>query len=178
MFCVTVSHGNSVYVWNTIPRSAPGARTTCPSRRTSPLVGVSSPATMRSSVLLPHPDGPRIVMKSLCATSSDVGSSACVGGPPRTPGNVRDTPTMVRWLIARPRPRPACALPARDDRRVGLAAIARRRGYGARLGLWLRPPRSCQRPREQTLVAPFEQEVGHEADQPDQDDAEDDLAGV
>ena len=40
---------------------------------------------MRSSVDLPHPEGPRMVMKSLSATVSVVGCSACVGVPPRTP---------------------------------------------------------------------------------------------
>ena len=51
---------------------------------------------MRSSVDLPQPDGPRIVMKSLSATASDVGCSAAVGAPPRTPGNVRPTPSMTQ----------------------------------------------------------------------------------
>ena len=81
-----------------MPRSAPGLRTAWPSSLTSPLVGVSSPATMRSSVLLPHPDGPRIVMKSLSVTAIDVGSSACVGGPPCTPANVRETLSIASAL--------------------------------------------------------------------------------
>ena len=88
MFSRTVSQGNSVYDWNTIPRSAPGAVTGEPSSTTRPVVGVSRPATMRSSVDLPQPDGPRIVMKSLSSTASVVGCSATVGAPPRTPGNV------------------------------------------------------------------------------------------
>ena len=41
-----------------MPRSAPGAATGAPSSSTRPVVGVSSPATMRSSVDLPQPDGP------------------------------------------------------------------------------------------------------------------------
>ena len=49
---------------------------------------------IRSSVDLPHPEGPRIVMKSLSATVSVVGCSACVGVPPRTPGKVRLTASM------------------------------------------------------------------------------------
>ncbi len=85
-----------------MPRSAPGAATGVPSSSTRPVVGVSRPATMRSSVDLPQPDGPRIVMKSLSATSSVVGCSATVGAPPRTPGNVRLTPSIASLLIATP----------------------------------------------------------------------------
>src|SRR5690242_3621798 len=79
-----------------MPRSGPGTATGAPSSRTRPVVGRSSPATMRSSVDFPHPDGPRIVMKSLSLTRSVVGSSARVGAPPRTPGKVRLTPSMSR----------------------------------------------------------------------------------
>ena len=73
MFSRTVIHGNRLYDWKTIPRSGPGPPTGCPSISTRPEVGVSSPATIRSNVLLPQPDGPRIVMKSLCATARSVG---------------------------------------------------------------------------------------------------------
>src|SRR5262245_9646495 len=61
-----------------MPRSAPGASTRRPSSSTSPALGASSPATMRSSVLLPQPLGPRIVMKSFSATSRSVACSANV----------------------------------------------------------------------------------------------------
>ena len=57
---------------------------------------------MRSSVDLPHPDGPRIVMKSLSATESVVGRRACVGGPSLTPGNVRATPSTTSLLMRIP----------------------------------------------------------------------------
>ena len=77
-----------------MPRSAPGPRTGSPSSSTSPCVGVSSPATMRSSVDLPQPEGPSTVMKSLSATSRSVGCSASVGAPRFTPGKVRPTPRM------------------------------------------------------------------------------------
>src|SRR5205814_5403281 len=79
-----------------MPRSAPGPVTGAPSSSTRPVVGVSSPATIRSSVDLPQPDGPSTQMKSLSATASDVGSSARVGGPPPTPWNVRLTASMTR----------------------------------------------------------------------------------
>ena len=62
-----------------MPRSGPGRVTGLPSSRIVPVVGVSSPATMRSKVDLPQPDGPRMVTKSLSATSRLVGSSARVG---------------------------------------------------------------------------------------------------
>jgi hypothetical protein len=37
-----------------------------------PALGVSRPATMRSSVLLPQPEGPRMVMKSFSSTDKSV----------------------------------------------------------------------------------------------------------
>src|SRR5664279_3397476 len=61
-----------------MPRSAPGATIRLPSSRTSPAVGPSRPATMRKSVLLPQPDGPRMVTKSFSATCRSVASSASV----------------------------------------------------------------------------------------------------
>src|SRR5664279_2441768 len=61
-----------------MPRSAPGAAMRWPSSSTSPEVGWSRPATMRKSVLLPQPEGPRMVTKSFSATCRSVASSACV----------------------------------------------------------------------------------------------------
>src|SRR5262252_6376720 len=78
-----------------MPRSAPGPVTSVPSRRTRPVVGWSSPAIMRRSVDLPQPEGPGGQRKSLSATRSEVGSLARVGGPPRTPGKVRLSPSMA-----------------------------------------------------------------------------------
>ena len=74
-----------------MPRSGPGSATGLPSSRMRPVVGRSSPATSRSSVDFPQPEGPRMVTKSLSATPSVVGSSARVGAPPRTPGKMRET---------------------------------------------------------------------------------------
>ena len=51
-----------------MPRSGPGRVTGLPSSRICPAVGVSRPATRRSSVDLPQPDGPRMVTKSLSPT--------------------------------------------------------------------------------------------------------------
>ena len=56
-----------------------------------PVVGRSSPATSRSNVDLPQPDGPRMVTKSLSGTARLVGSSARVGGAaPHARKNARD----------------------------------------------------------------------------------------
>src|SRR5207247_9360842 len=61
MFSPTVIVGNSAYDWKTMPR--PRLRgdtplTTRPSKRMSPLSGVSKPAIMRSVVVLPQPEPP------------------------------------------------------------------------------------------------------------------------
>ena len=45
--------------------------TTFPPMRSVPLVMSSSPATIRSAVVLPHPDGPTSTMNSPSPTSSD-----------------------------------------------------------------------------------------------------------
>src|SRR6476646_4739782 len=49
---------------------------------TSPSVGSSRPATIRSSVLLPQPDGPRSTMNSWSATSIVTSSTACTASAP------------------------------------------------------------------------------------------------
>ena len=80
-----------------MPRSAPGPRSRLAVEQHPPVVGWSSPATMRSSVDLPQPEGPRMAMKSLSRDPERRGSSARVGGPPRTPGKVRLTSSIARW---------------------------------------------------------------------------------
>src|SRR5439155_1459638 len=59
-----------------MPRSGPGAVTGAPSSITRPVLGESSPATMRSSVDLPQPERPRRQMKSLASTARSVFSGA------------------------------------------------------------------------------------------------------
>src|SRR6185295_14310292 len=122
-----------------MPRSGPGPRTGAPLTRTRPVVGWSRPATMRSSVDLPEPEGPSRTRKSWSSTVSDVGSSARVAGRPRRPANVRLTPSIRR--------------PATE-------------------------PGSAETPGEQPAVQLLEGVVGEEADEADDHDAEDDLAGV
>src|SRR5262245_1713263 len=53
-----------------MPRFGPGPPAGLPSSRTSPDVGISSPAAMRSSVVLPQPDGPTIAINSPLCTST------------------------------------------------------------------------------------------------------------
>src|SRR6266849_1300667 len=58
MLSATVSQGNEVYFWNTMPRSLLGPCTGWLLTRISPESGLSRPAIMRSNVDLPHPEGP------------------------------------------------------------------------------------------------------------------------
>src|SRR5438552_3563630 len=151
MLSFTSSHGNSVYDWNTMPRSGPGPLTGAPSSSTRPAVGVSSPATMRSKVDFPQPDGPRIAMKSLSATENEIGSIACVDARPRRPGKRRVTCSMVR--------------------RATLSGDGRR--WFAKTPSAAARHRSGETPREQPLVHRLEEGVGDQADHPDHDDAAD-----
>ena len=50
--------------------------TSLPSTSTSPVSAVSNPATIRSAVVLPQPDGPSSATSSPGAISSDIPSSA------------------------------------------------------------------------------------------------------
>src|SRR5574341_502870 len=59
-----VSHGSSEWFWNTTPRSGPGPAMCLPARSTVPAVGLRSPATTLSSVLLPQPEWPMSVTNS------------------------------------------------------------------------------------------------------------------
>src|SRR4026209_2176537 len=79
-----------------MPGAAPGPTTGSPSSNTRPVVGRSSPATMRSSVDLPQPEGPRMQMNSASETRREAGSIARVAGPPPTPGKVRLTSSIAR----------------------------------------------------------------------------------
>src|ERR671933_143726 len=136
-----------------MPRSAPGPRTSRPSRSTRPAVGRSRPATMRRSVDFPQPDGPRMAMKSFSASVSVVGSRARTGAAPRTPGKTRDTPWTCSLAGAAGRvPRGASRGPAGDA-----------------------PARSREPPWKEALVDGLEREVRDEPDHADDDDPEDDL---
>jgi hypothetical protein len=65
-----------------------------PSIVTLPAVSDSSPATIRSKVDFPHPDGPRMVMNSPAATSRSM-PSRTVTSPKRLPSpRIRTAPRM------------------------------------------------------------------------------------
>jgi hypothetical protein len=60
-FCATVMFGNSARLRNAMPVprcAASGCVTLRPSTRAMPVEGCTSPATMRSVVVLPQPEGP------------------------------------------------------------------------------------------------------------------------
>ena len=66
-----------------MPRSADGPRMGSPSSVTRPSVPVWSPATSRSSVDLPHPEGPTITENCRSSTARETRSRAATGGLPR-----------------------------------------------------------------------------------------------
>src|SRR3984957_16655218 len=74
-FCHTVIQGKIESPWNTIELSGrldPAGT----SISIEPALAVSSPARIRSSVVLPHPDGPTIMKNSPGEMSSDTWSTA------------------------------------------------------------------------------------------------------
>src|SRR3546814_9248469 len=79
MLSATFRCGNSASDWNTMPKSRLCVGTgvmSAPSSRMRPALGTSSPATMRSSVVLPQPEGPSRQTKVPCGTASDTSSTA------------------------------------------------------------------------------------------------------
>jgi hypothetical protein len=71
--------GNSASCWNTMltgRRFGAMPRMLAPPMAMSPLSGWMKPAIMRSSVVLPQPDGPRIEKKLPRATLKDRSSTA------------------------------------------------------------------------------------------------------
>src|SRR5262245_22405442 len=181
-----------------MPRSAPGRVTGSPSSRTRPSLALSRPATIRSKVDLPQPDGPKMAMKSLSATVSEMGSRARVDPlPPRTGGKVRVTPSMMSLLMD------PCAYQesGRGSRtwvwlgslRESIQPCRHRLWRGARFrraapapdfrasGVFSRATwregrcASPQTPGEERPVDALEQEIGGEPYQADDYDAENDL---
>src|SRR4051794_27125496 len=64
-----------------MPLSRPGPSTRRPRIRTSPVLGVSSPPTMRMTVVLPQPEGPTKTTNSPAAMSRVRGSTTGIAGP-------------------------------------------------------------------------------------------------
>src|SRR6266404_7150261 len=85
--------------WNTTPRSEPGPVIVLPSSVARPVVGVSKPATILSSVLLPQPDGPTMVINSPAPTAMSMGLSACTASAPE-PKRL-DTPSITSLATVR-----------------------------------------------------------------------------
>src|SRR6266849_7860433 len=82
-FSSTVRHGKSTGSWNTIPTLRLGPLTRRPSSSTLPDEDDKRPPRIRSSVVLPQPDGPTIVTNSPSATSSVTSASARIREPAR-----------------------------------------------------------------------------------------------
>ena len=96
MFCPTVRCGNNASDWNTMPRSrlwVGSAVMSAPSSAIEPALGSSRPAIMRSSVVLPQPDGPSRHTNVPCGTAS-VTSSTAVKSPKRLVTALMDRPDM------------------------------------------------------------------------------------
>ena len=73
--------GNSAYSWNTVltsRRRAGSAVTSTPPSLITPAVGCSNPAIMRSTVVFPDPEGPRIANSSPSATVRSAPSTATI----------------------------------------------------------------------------------------------------
>src|SRR4029079_8446590 len=85
-------------------REREGPLTRCPWKTTAPLVGCSSPAKRRSSVVLPHPDGPTMHRNSPSSTSKLTSSRI---GRPRLVPNVR--PTFWTDIVGSPPATSGCA---------------------------------------------------------------------
>ena len=66
-----------------MPRSLPGPLMRAPSSEIAPSVGSIRPATRRSRLVLPQPEGPTMTENSLSSTSSEMFSSAVTGTPRR-----------------------------------------------------------------------------------------------
>src|SRR4030095_9293006 len=69
--------------------------TTCPSMRTSPSLGSSSPAMVRSRVVLPHPEGPRRTRYSPSSVARSMPSTAWT----RPPSNCLTSPRTSTTLV-------------------------------------------------------------------------------
>ena len=79
MFSATFIIGKSARCWNTsltLRRLGARARTDRPLMRMSPSLGSSSPAIIRSRVVLPQPDGPRMEKNEPLGIPKDTPSTA------------------------------------------------------------------------------------------------------
>src|SRR5271165_2857836 len=82
-----------------MPRSLPGPVMRLPSTWTSPVVGSSKPAMMRSRVDLPQPEAPIRQTNSPCATVTSMRPSASTSPSPTA--NRLLTPRIATWVSSR-----------------------------------------------------------------------------
>ena len=104
----TLSHGRRFVSWKTSAScsSAPGSgrppsHRSRPPSRTRPVVGGVRPATARSSVVFPQPDGPTMATTSPSCTVRSTGSSACTA-PARDPNRFDTSRSATSVTGARP----------------------------------------------------------------------------
>src|SRR6185503_105658 len=79
---MTVRHGSSAWLWKITARSMLGPSIACPSTMTAPSLGVSSPARMLSTVVLPQPEWPMMQVNSPRCIDSQRSSNTVVVPPP------------------------------------------------------------------------------------------------
>src|SRR6266705_1938661 len=99
-FSKQVSQGSREWFWNTTPRSGPGPETSRSASRTWPSVGLSSPATILSSVDLPQPECPISETNSPARMSRSIFSIAQNG--PFLVSNTMATLSICRYLSVMP----------------------------------------------------------------------------
>src|SRR3569623_2517208 len=144
----TVSHGNTPYSWKITPRSGPGLVTGLPSSSTRPFVGCTKPPRMFIIVVLPQPEGPMTETNSPCAMSKLTPSTTRIG--PSAVSKSTTTSSKRTALIRKP---PSCGLRRYEPSE--------------------RPCGSCDAvlPRDQFARREAQQQVHHQRDQADADDA-------
>src|SRR6266851_3082085 len=106
-FFLVVSQGNSIGLWNSMPRSGAGPATGRPPTITEPWSEASAPATMRSRVDFPQPDGPSRQTSSPGATRRLIPESATVRRPALR--NVLPTDSITTCAASGPASGRACA---------------------------------------------------------------------
>ena len=81
----TVRQGSRLAFWKTMPTWRWGPWTERPASHTCPRVGGSKPASTRSRVLLPQPEGPRMATNAPSSTANDRSSSTGRSGARPSP---------------------------------------------------------------------------------------------
>src|SRR5918998_5125002 len=94
--------------------------TTCPPIRTSPSVGRSSPAMVRSRVVLPHPEGPRRTRYSPSSVARSTPSTAWTRPPSNCLTSLRTSTTTVTAGLSGPADQAALPPPLEDRVDLGL----------------------------------------------------------